>query len=148
MGRRTTFTPMMDDLIRGYWDIYAINEIARMVGRSFEAVRIRGRHLKLKAKGNGYTPEIDNFIRANWEKHTVAEIARMIGKGEDSVRVRGQKLGLKSRAELRLKCAPPGPRVVMAVPPLVPKGPVHTPHGWSDGWSIAQPTKEQLRAGR
>jgi hypothetical protein len=98
----------------------------------------------------------DAFLVANWTTATVRALANMLGWKEKAVRDRARKLGLPGRREIAQAIARKADADRLArrkaVRPLerqsVDQGARPTTQGWSDGWSISPPTRQQLMRGR
>lgn len=95
----------------------------------------------------------DELLRELWSDSTVStrEIARRLHVRPATVRSRAANLGLPARppSEGRMRGASyRGPRRTSVKKPKAPSLPVGSPTVWPDGWSLALPTENQLRAGR
>jgi hypothetical protein len=93
-----------------------------------------------------FSPAEDAFLREYWERHSMHDLASMMGRSAETLGKRGRVLELKPRREVGKNLNHRKP-VAPAIKPPLPTVAANAT-AWSDGWSIAPPTKAQLMGRR
>ncbi|RLC78613.1 MAG: hypothetical protein DRI61_09580 [Chloroflexi bacterium] len=81
--------------MKDYYGILSPKEIARRLGRSYNAVRNKAVELGL-TKSLDWTDKEIALLKALYGRMPASEIAKLLGRSEDSVYHKAMRLGLKA----------------------------------------------------
>ena len=81
--------------MKDYYGILPPKEIARLLGRSYNAVRNKAVELGL-TKNCDWTDKEISLLKALYGRMPASEIAKLLGRSEDAVYHKAMKLGLRA----------------------------------------------------